>query len=206
MSAHCATIMPPSPPSTLRACLVEVRVGRAILDGGWWPRSADPAAELPGLILALAERFGPIRQLMLNSHAWDTRIGRLAVGARVVRLGWFASIDPALAVATTQHGDQLDLLVVPPRTTEAAARNAMARAADPTNTMRAPDILAAISAVPNPAAAVEADIDAGSVWDNEGGQLAEHAAWVAAGVTTAHHTRTSGFTTLIGEPASYALT
>jgi hypothetical protein len=108
---------------------------------------------------------------MLNSRVWDNRVRRLAVGGRVLRLGWFASADPALAIATTDHGDQLDLLVVPPRTTEAAARNAMARAADPTNTMRAPDILAAISAVPDAAAAVEVEVDAVSVWDNEGGQL-----------------------------------
>jgi hypothetical protein len=165
--ARAATIVRPSATSTPRVCLVEVRSGRAVLDGGWWPRSADPAAELPGLVLALGERYGQIRQLMLNNRAWDNRFRRLAVGARVVRVGWFASLDPALAIATTEHGDQLDLLVVPPRTTEAAAHRAMAQAADPTNVMRAPAILAAIPA----AAEVDPD-DAGSAWDNEGGQLA----------------------------------
>lgn len=142
------TIVPPSTPSTPRVCLVRVRAGQAVLDGGWWPRSGDPVAELPGLVLALGERYGPIRQMMLNIHTWDSHPRRLAVGTRVVRLGWLVSVDPALAIASTESGDQLDLLVVPPQTVEASARSAMARAADPADTTRAPDILAAIPAPP----------------------------------------------------------
>src|SRR6266545_1661388 len=147
------------------------RAGRAVLDGGWWPRSWDPVAELPGLILALDGRFGPIRQVLLNSGAWDHRFRRLAVGARVVRMGWFTSLDPALLIATTQRGDQLDLLVIPPGTAEAAARAAMARAADPADTTRAPGILTAIPAVPDDAP--DDDVAPTLVWDNEGGHLAE---------------------------------
>jgi hypothetical protein len=88
----------------------------------------------------LGERYGPIRQMMLSSRVWESRPRRLTVGARVVRLGWFTSMDPALVIATTEQGDQLDLLVVPPGTAEAAALRAMARAADPADTLRAPDI------------------------------------------------------------------
>lgn len=174
-TAHRATTVPPSSPSTPRVCLVPARAGQAVLDGGWWPRSADPVAELPGLVLALGERYGPVRQVMLNSSTWDSRPRRLAVGSRVVRLGWFASVDPALAIATTEHGDQLDLLVVPARTPEAVAQGVMARAADPTNTMRAPDLLAAAldAAAQPPVAAAGQDGDAGSAWDNEGGRHVE---------------------------------
>src|SRR5260370_974608 len=32
---------------------------RTLLDGGWWPRSTDPVAELPGLILAIDALRGP---------------------------------------------------------------------------------------------------------------------------------------------------
>ena len=46
--------LPPQP----RLRLQPDRSARTLLDGGWWPRSADPAAELPGLILALDERHG----------------------------------------------------------------------------------------------------------------------------------------------------
>jgi Family of unknown function (DUF5994) len=138
------TTVEPTQSSKPRLHLVPVRASRAVLDGGWWPRSTDPAAELPGLVLALSELYGPIRQLMLNRDSWDARPRLLVVDARVVRVGWFASVDPALIIATTDHGDQFDLLVVPPGTAESPARDAMARAADPADTMRAPGILAAI--------------------------------------------------------------
>lgn len=146
-TAHRATIAPSPPPSTPCLCLVAVRAGQAVLDGGWWPRSTDPFAELPGLVIALGNRFGPIRQLMLNRETWDSCPRRLAVGARTIRLGWFVSVDPALVIATTEADEQLDLVVVPVGTAESVARTAMARAADPANTTRAPDIIAA-SAVP----------------------------------------------------------
>jgi hypothetical protein len=155
--------------STVRLCLVPIRAGRAVLDGGWWPRSTDSAAELPDLIVALAERYGPIRQMMLNRHSWENRTRRLVVGPRVIRLGWFASLDSAMAVATTEHGEQIDLLVVPPDTAEAAARSAMARAADPNDTMRAPAILATIPAQATPS---DHDVKERSAWDNEGGSQA----------------------------------
>lgn len=167
-TAQRATIVAPTPPSTPRLVLGRVRVGRAVLDGGWWPRSWDPVAELPGLVLALSARYGTIRQLMLNSVTWDSRFRRLAVGGGVVRLGWFASVDPAVAIATTYNGDQIDLLVVPPRIAATAAEKAMAQAADPANLTRAPAIVAAIPAMAAPDTAQDADDH--PVWDNEGGR------------------------------------
>ena len=156
---------PPSSPPRLH--LAPVRAGRTVLDGGWWPRSWDPVAELPGLILDLDASFGPIREVLLNIDAWDCRFRQLAVGPRVVRMGWFTSLDPALLIATTERGDQIDVLVVPPDTTQATARAAMARAADPANTTRAPAILATMPDAPPD------DITPESVWDNEGGLLAK---------------------------------
>jgi hypothetical protein len=143
------------------------RGGQAVLDGGWWPRSSDPVAELPGLVLALSDRYGPIRNVMLNSSAWDSRFRKLAVGAAIVRMGWFTSLDTALLIATTDRGDQIDLLVVPPTTSATAAEQAMSRAADPTNTTHAPDILAATSAVPVTGAGPS------GVRDNKDGRTAE---------------------------------
>ena len=144
-----ATIVAAPPSSPPRLHLAPVRAGRAVLDGGWWPRSWDPVAELPALILDLDASFGPIRQVLLNIDAWDRRFRRLAVGPRVVRMGWFTSLDPALLIATTERGDQIDLLIVPPGTARATARAAMARAADPADTTRAPAILATMPAAPD---------------------------------------------------------
>jgi Family of unknown function (DUF5994) len=165
-----ATIVAAAPSSPPRLHLAPVRAGRAVLDGGWWPRSRDPVAELPGLILDLDASFGPIRQVLLNIDAWDRRFRRLAVGSRVVRMGWFTSLDPALLIATTERGDQIDLLVVPPRTARATARVVMARAADPANTTHAPTILAT---TPTALIAPPDDDTPASVWDNEGGHLAD---------------------------------
>ncbi|MFI2709285.1 DUF5994 family protein [Micromonospora sp. NPDC018662] len=160
---------PGSALSSPRLVLAPVRA-RAVLDGGWWPRSWDPAAELPGLVLALSERHGRIRHLMLNLRTWDSRFRRLTVGPDVVRIGWFDTLDPALLVATTGRDVQVDLLVVPPGTPRAAAEWAMATAADPTNLRRAPDILAGAPVGPQAAAATGSD--AYAVWDNEGGSNA----------------------------------
>jgi hypothetical protein len=165
-----ATIVSPTPSSRPRLVLAPTRADQAVLDGGWWPRSLDPVAELPGLVLALAARFGPIRQLLLTSTAWDSRFRRLAVGADVVRVGWFASMDAALLIATTVRGDQIDLLVVPPQTTATAAKQAMATAANPTNVVRAPDILTR-NGHARPAPGTGHDPKPDAVWDNEGGHL-----------------------------------
>jgi Family of unknown function (DUF5994) len=166
------TIVPPTPPSRPRLVLPPTSADHAVLDGGWWPRSWDPVAELPGLVLALAARFGPIRQLMLSSTAWDSRFRRLAVGAGVVRMGWFTSMDPALLIATTYRGEQIDLLVVPPQTTAPAAEQAMATAANPANVVRAPEILAT-RADAHPASGTGHDPEPDAVWDNEGGHAGE---------------------------------
>jgi hypothetical protein len=166
------TIVAPTPPSRPRLALAPTRADQAVLDGGWWPRSWDPVAELPGLVLALTNRYGSVRQIMLTGTAWDSRFRRLAVGTGVVRMGWFTTMDRALLIATTDRGDQIDLLVVPPETAATAAEQAMATAADPTNLLRAPAILAA---TPGAEASTDGDRDNGpdAVWDNEGGHLAD---------------------------------
>ena len=169
-AAQRVTVVPPEPPTQPRLSLTAVRAARAVLDGGWWPRSRDPVAELPGLIIALNERYGPIRQLMLNSHSWDSHFRRLAVGTRAVRAGWFNTVDPGMLIATTERGDQIDLLVVPPEANAATAAIAMATAADPANQLHAPAILAASRTAP--AAKRNEGVDPSTVWDNEGGHSA----------------------------------
>ncbi|BCL17705.1 DUF5994 family protein [Micromonospora sagamiensis] len=163
------TVLVPSSLSHTRLVLAPTR-DRTVLDGGWWPRSWDPAAELPGFVRALSERYGRIRHLMLNIHTWDSRIHRLTVGPDVVRIGWFDSLDPALLVATTASDDQVDLLVVPPATAPAAAERALAAAADPANLRHAPALLLVGTTTsdgpPTTGSAAHA------VWDNEGGSAA----------------------------------
>ena len=42
----------------------------AHLDGAWWPRSADLAIELPGLLSTLAHRLGPVNLVGYHVDAW----------------------------------------------------------------------------------------------------------------------------------------
>jgi hypothetical protein len=125
--------------------------GPAPLDGGWWPRCGDPAAELPGLILALDAWHGRITRVMLGVADWDaSRPRRVKVsgpaGSRVVRLGWFATMPAGLLTAMSANGQRTDLVTVPPPTRDQDAAVAMGQAAQAGNRDDAPAILAAISA------------------------------------------------------------
>jgi hypothetical protein len=123
----------------------------ALLDGGWWPRSADPAAELPGLILALDEWHGRVTRVMLGDAGWDSsRPRRVKVagpaGSRVVRLGWFATMPAGLLTAISATGQRTDLVTVPEQTGERDAEVVMGQAARAGNREHAPVILATIPA------------------------------------------------------------
>jgi hypothetical protein len=138
------------PPSQLRLRLQSDHSGRTLLDGGWWPRSADPAAELPGLIVALDEQHGPVTRIMLGRTGWDdSRPRRLRVdgpaGRRTVRLGWFETMPAGLLTAISRTG-RTDLLTVPPSTSEPAALAVMEQAAQAGNRDHAPALLAASAA------------------------------------------------------------
>jgi hypothetical protein len=133
---------PPGPPG-LRLQLDPTMAGTGAVDGGWWPRSRDPDAELPGLIVGLGSSLGPITRVALNPDAWDTAPRRVAVDGRRVRVGWFRHMDAHTIGVTRALQDRVALLVVPPQATTAAAEIAMAMAADAANSAGPADILAA---------------------------------------------------------------
>ena len=137
------TLVPGTPPTPPRLFLAGVTADRGLLQGGWWPRSWEPVAELPGLVLALCAWHGPIHEIHLNRDTWQRRYGRLAVAAGAVLLGWPPHLGPALLTAVGDHDYHINLLVVPPTAAIAAARHAMTLATDPHNTLLAPQILAA---------------------------------------------------------------
>ena len=133
----------PSGPPGLRLQLDPTMAGTGAVDGGWWPRSRDPDAELPGLIAGLESSLGPITRVALNLDAWDSAPRRVAVDGRRIRVGWFRGMDAHTIGVTRAFQDRLALLVVPPQATTAAAGTAMAMAADATNSAGPADILAA---------------------------------------------------------------
>jgi hypothetical protein len=149
-SSHTATAALPTGPtasSGLRLRLSPTLAGAGILDGGWWPRSRDPDAELPVLIAGLESTLGPITRVALNLDAWDRAPRRVAVNGRRVRVGWFRTMDPHMIGVTRGFQDRLALLVVPPEAVGQAAQRAMAMAADATNSAGPAAILAAAGIV-----------------------------------------------------------
>jgi hypothetical protein len=172
----------PVPPAGPRLLLQSDQAGPAPLDGGWWPRSTDPAAELPGLIRTLEKRHGRISRVMLGTADWNaSKPGRLRVGEadrHVVRLGWFASMPAGLLTAISASGQRTDLVTIPPDTSEQNAAAAMRQAARAGNREHAPAILAATTAAGGLAAGPTTPKEAGStqlgIWEWEGGQLRGH--------------------------------
>jgi hypothetical protein len=140
----------PAPPAGPRLLLQRDGAGPAPLDGAWWPRSADAAAELPGLILALDKLHGRITRVLLGVADWNaSRPARLRMegaGGRVVRLGWFASMPAGLLTAISASDHRIDLVAIPAHTSEQDAAAAMEQAAQAGNREHAPAILAAIIA------------------------------------------------------------
>jgi hypothetical protein len=141
----------PMAPGRLRLQLDPTMVGTGVVDGGWWPRSRDPAAELPGLIAGLDSSLGPISRVALNLDAWDSAPRRVAVAGRRVRVGWFRQMDPDTIGVTRAFQDRVALLVIPPEATTAAAGIAMTMATDGANSARPADILAAAGIGEDPA-------------------------------------------------------
>lgn len=127
-------------PGTALVRLTTTHERQGILDGAWWPRSRDVAAELPGLITALTERLGPITRIGLDSTAWNELPTRITVNDRVVHIDSFSTGDDT-ALVTRGDQDLFTLLVVPPKTPVEAARSAMAEAVHTDNPKQARQIL-----------------------------------------------------------------
>ena len=122
---------------------------QTILDGAWWPSSHDPLVELSNLVAALDARQLPVSNIMLNPSGWASHPRRIAVAGRLIRLGWFTTLDTELLIATT-HGDQrVDLLVVSPDALSALADAAMTMASGGPETHTAAAVWAATSAQPS---------------------------------------------------------
>lgn len=130
-------------------------LGLGAVDGAWWPRSSDAAAELIPLLTALGPQTGRPTRVSLNATAWDPGPRMLRAAGHVVRLGWFSHMDPAVVTIAhlapeVGHGgrrfqDRLRLLVIPPQTSPQQAQAVMSRAGSgtasgtPTDMLLGPD-------------------------------------------------------------------
>lgn len=140
---------------------------RGPVDGAWWPRSHDAAAELPALITTLGDRLGhTVQRAGLSVDTWHNIPRKIAIAGRVVKVGWFHAIDPAIISLTLTGAEPITLLVIPPDTAGASAAEALTLAAsDQGRTLRPVDILTAA----HPGQAPADDPNGHAACDNEGG-------------------------------------
>ncbi|TCO59736.1 DUF5994 family protein [Actinocrispum wychmicini] len=134
-----------NPPRSSRLNLRADTAPPSRFDGGWWPRSTDLAAELPGLARDLAVRTGGVTRIRYNPDNWGLLARHMTVDGRVVRLEGFTRLDPySLRITGTAPG-VLCLLVVPPDAIEHTGYAALAAAVTQNGLSR--DILAACGAI-----------------------------------------------------------
>lgn len=103
------------------------------VDGGWWPRSRDLAAEAPALLAALDERLARAEGVTYNLDDWGPTPRRIEVGRARIRLSGYRSQHPD-TIDVHGRGRRVTLLVVAPETTEPVARAALRAAAHPAST------------------------------------------------------------------------
>ncbi|MFG2772405.1 DUF5994 family protein [Streptomyces sp. NPDC048350] len=120
-----------APPLSARLSLTPKTTRAGLLDGAWWPRSRDLAAELPYLADALEERYGRITRVTVNPTRWPVVPHKVAVTGHTVHVGWFTEQDPDKMILLSYTVGRCDLLVIPPETEPAAAARLMTAAAIP---------------------------------------------------------------------------
>ncbi|MFD4911118.1 DUF5994 family protein [Kitasatospora purpeofusca] len=113
------------------------------LDGAWWPHSRDLVAEIPALAAELDERWGRVTRVVVNPTHWPVVPRRIPVAGRMVHVGWFLQEQDENEMMVRSYAPwRLDLLVVPPESSEVVAVGLMNAAADPANTRTASELLA----------------------------------------------------------------
>lgn len=105
-----------------------------IVQGAWWPRTRDLAAELPPLIAVLDANWTEITRATVNVAMWPDIPNVLRAGKHNVHIGWFdTEQQPDDLCVLTYLAGRWDLLVIPPETEPERAALLMAAAADVDN-------------------------------------------------------------------------
>ena len=104
------------------------------VDGSWWPRSRDLAAELPDLLAAVTDRLGSTERVSYHLGDWDPAGRSIDVGGGfAVRLSGF-HFQQRDTIDVLGPQKRITLLVIPPETSPQTADDALAAAAQPGNT------------------------------------------------------------------------
>ncbi|MGW0660145.1 DUF5994 family protein [Streptodolium elevatio] len=136
------TMTNPSAPA--RLAFAPAGRNRSRIDGAWWPRSRDLAAELPSLGLAMTG-LGVITRATVNPRHWDSVPRLVRVSGRPLKVGWFTDEqDEHEIMLLSYHAARWELLVVPPETDSAVAAQLMEAAASPDDLRGAGELIRAM--------------------------------------------------------------
>lgn len=151
MTAPVVPVAPVSSAPALRMSLAPLDSAPAVLDGAWWPRSRDLAAELPSLVAVLDSLWGRITRVTVNPTHWPSDFPRkVPVDGHIVKVGWFlGEQDPHQLLLLSYRTSRWDLLVVPPETDPTTAAWLMTAASDPLRTSTGSELVAEAADMPS---------------------------------------------------------
>jgi len=138
----------PQPPPEVRLRMKPDGAALGYVDGGWWPWSADLAAELPPLVSALGAWLGPVARVSYHLDTWGLVARKVSIGGRVVRVEGFRSTDPHTIMVIGSDSRRVSLLVVPPDLPGGVARAVLRSAAGGDSIASVADILASNGVLP----------------------------------------------------------
>lgn len=116
------------------------------VDGGWWPRSRDLAAELALLLVALDVRLGTAERVGYHLADWPPARRKLTIAGGLVRLeGFEAQHRDTVTVTGPWNRHRLTLLVLPPDTDAGLAHQILMTAAHRDNIDTVETLLATTS-------------------------------------------------------------
>jgi hypothetical protein len=121
----------PEPDSGVRLMMKPNLAARGHVDGAWWPRSHDPAAEFPELVLAMSAWVGSVRRVTYHLDDWVKSRRELTVEGWPVTLVGIPALEANTVVVAGTNQRRMILLVVPPDTPGDIARAALRSAAGP---------------------------------------------------------------------------
>lgn len=100
-----------------------------MIDGGWWPRSGDLAAELPALLEEIFAAGFEVTDVFYNSTVWEPAPRQLTMAGHRVKLHG-NTVQDAVSIQLFDSTGQKPVVVVviPPNTEPSVAESALALA------------------------------------------------------------------------------